>query len=189
MTTWRVGARVLVAAMTALLALSCATVREKTDTYVLSPQGPPVPPLQAWLRTVEVVSNNLPLSEDYGLIRDSLSAIASRHGVSLSSVQAGQPWVIDLVVHQHSYTVDLATSSDVMAVLNLNPAPGDAASAVRVVYSAVTPDSAVSLYQVTEIAEKVFGSLAASLDAEVKARAKADADARQAAAAAQAGSP
>ncbi len=181
--------RLILPGLASLLILSCATVREKTETYLLGAAEPPSPPIEAWLRTVEIVSNSLPLSGDYALIRDSLTAIASRHGVRLSAAEAGQPWVVDLVVHAHTYTVDLVTSNDIMAVLNLNPVPDDANKAVRVVYAAVSPGSDVSLYQVTEIAEKVFGSLAARLEEETKARAKAEEDARRAAAkAAQAAS-
>ena len=162
--------------------LSCATVREKTESYILAEDRQLPQPIAEWLRTVEVVSNNLPLSDDYALIRDSLTAIASRHGFLLSSTQGSQPYIVDLVVHERSYSVDLETSSSVMAILNVFSSADGTPGAARVVYSAVTPNSVESLYEVTEIAEKIFVSLSKAIaDEESKARSKAAADAKAAA--------
>ncbi len=176
----QIGVRwiVLLCMMPAAL-ISCATVREKTESYILADEPPLTRPMDAWLRTLEIVSDNLPLSEDYALIRDSLAAIASRHGFLLSSMQASQPYVFDLVVHERSYAVDLESKSSVMAVLNVTSSSDGIHPKARVVYSAVTGDSIVSLYQVGEVAEKIFSSLAATLaDGEAKAKSKALADAR-----------
>ncbi len=174
----------LVLVGTALVSLfSCATVREKIESYILAEDRNLVRPFDGWLRTVEIVSNDLPLSDDYALIRDSLTAIASKYGFLLSPTQGSQLYVIDLVIHERSYAVDLESSRSVMAVLNVSTSSDASRSAARVVYSAVAPDSVVSLYQITEIAEKIFGSLSKALaENDLKARATADADARSAAA-------
>jgi hypothetical protein len=175
------AARMILMGMIVASLFSCATVHEKTESYILAEDRRLAPPIDAWLRTVEIVSNNLPLSDDYALIRDSLAAIAFRHGFLLSPTQGRQPYVIDLVVHERSYAVDLEPSSSVMAVLNLSFLADDSRCAARVVYTAVTPDSVVSLYQVTEIAENIFASLSRALvDEEARATAKKGADAKAA---------
>jgi hypothetical protein len=154
---------VLLAATTVLL-LSCVTTREKTESYLFTEPGALSPRVAAWLRTVEVVSNSLPLTEDYALISDSLIAIASRYGFQLSTTRGDQPYVIDLVMHERTSVVDLATRSSIMAVLNVSTTTESPLGVARVVHSSVTTDSIVSLYQVTEIGEKVFASLRAAVE-------------------------
>jgi hypothetical protein len=167
---------VLMGALMASL-LSCATVREKTEAYILAEDRRLTQPVDAWLRTVEIVSNGLPLSDDYALIRDSLTAIASRHGLRLSTTRGSQPYVVDLVIHERSYAVDLEPSSSLMAVLNVSASSDDEGNVARVVHSAIATGSEVSLYQVTQIAEKIFGSLSKALaDEDAKASAKARTD-------------
>ncbi|MGA2975796.1 MAG: hypothetical protein ABSF77_10860 [Spirochaetia bacterium] len=155
------------------LALSCATTRQKTDTYIFADPLPLTRPIDAWLRTIEIVSNNLPLTEEYALVSDSLAAIASRHEFLLSSARGDQPYIVDLIIHERSYTVDLATSHSVMAVLNMDSSTDASPRVARVVYTAVTPESIVSLYQVTEICEKMLASLRKAMIEEAeKAREK-----------------
>ncbi len=157
-----------ICAAVALVLASCATMQEKTESYLFTDPGKLAPPVDGWLRTVEVVSNSLPLSEDYALISDSLTAIASKYGFQLSPRQGSQPYVVDLVMHERTSVVDLATRNSIMAVLTVGASSQGPSGLARVVYSAVTPDSIVSLYQVTEIAEKVFASLRAAVDERVE---------------------
>ncbi|HEY9592855.1 MAG TPA: hypothetical protein VHE79_00160 [Spirochaetia bacterium] len=152
-------ATMLAAMAAALLLVSCTTFREKTDPYIFGDAGRLDAPFDAWLRTIEVVSNNLPLSEDYGIIGDSLVAVASRYGVRLSRTQGSQPYVVDLVIHEHTYAVDVSTTNAVMAVLNVSESTAPDVSVARVVHSAVTPDSIVSLYEVARIDELLFSAL------------------------------
>jgi hypothetical protein len=147
-----------------IMLLSCATTQEKTESFLFAEPSQLSAPIDAWLRTVEIVSNNLPLSEDYALISDSLIATASKHGFQLSLTRGTQPYVVDLVMHEHSSVVDLATRNSVMAVLNVSQLEGSPAAVARVVHSVVMPDSIVSLYQVAEIGEKVFATLRASVE-------------------------
>lgn len=155
------------------LILSCATTRQKTDVYIFADPVPLTQPIDAWLRTIEIVSNNLPLTEEYALVSDTLAAIASRHGFLLSSTRGDQPYIVDLIIHERSYTVDLATSHSIMAVLNMDSSADASTHVARVVYSAVTPESIVSLYQVTEICEKLLASLRKAVTEEAeKAREK-----------------
>jgi hypothetical protein len=163
---------------------SCATVQEKTESYLFADPAQLAPPIDAWLRTVEVVSNSLPLSEDYALIGDSLVATASKYGFQLSLTHGSQPYVVDLVMHERSSVVDLSTRNSIMAILNVSTTSEPAVGVARVVYSAVMPDSIVSLYQVTEIGEKVFASLRASVDENGRKAKEAAAKAKPAAAAA-----
>ena len=153
----------LLAAIVATL-LSCATTQEKTESFLFADPGRLAPPIDAWLRTVEVVSNSLPMSEDYALISDTLVAIASKHGFQLSVTRAHQPYIVDLVVHERSSVVDLSTRNSVMAVMNVSTSSESPVGVARVVHSAVSSDSIVSLYQVTEVGEKVFASLRAAVD-------------------------
>jgi hypothetical protein len=145
--------------MACALMLSCATTRQKIDAYIFTDPVPLAQPIAAWLRTIEIVSNGLPLSEEYSLVRETLSAIASRHGLILSATRGDQTYIVDLVIHERSFTVDLATSYSVMAVLSVDSSAVSSARQARVVYSAATPESIVSLYQVTEICEEMFASL------------------------------
>ena len=152
----------------AMTTLSCATTREKTESYLFGEPARLAAPIDAWLRTVEVVSNSLPLTEDYALISDSLVATASKHGFQLSVTRGSQPYVVDLVMHEHSSVVDLATRNSVLVVLNIGELNGSATPVARVVHSVVMPDSIVSLHQVAEIGEKVFASLRASVEDRLK---------------------
>jgi len=146
-----------------VLLSSCATVREKTDAYLMAESPALTRPIAADLRSLEIVSNDLPLSDDYPLLRDSLTAIASRHGFALST-GTDAPYAVDFVLHERSYVVDLATSSSIMAVMNVKPSGGDGSTAARVIYTAVVPDSVQSFYQVNAIAEKLFVALEKALD-------------------------
>jgi hypothetical protein len=157
----------LLAAIAATL-LSCATVQEKTESYLFAEPELLAPPIDAWLRTVEVVSNSLPMSEDYALIGDSFIAIASKHGFQLSLTRAHQPYAVDLVLHERSSVIDLSTRNSVMAVMNVSTSSESPAGVARVVHSAVSSDSIVSLYLVIEVGEKVFGSLRAAVDERIQ---------------------
>lgn len=151
-------------AMTVIITVACATVQEKTESFLFDGPRRLAAPFEGWLRTVEVVSNSIPLSEEYALISDSLVATASKFGFVLSVTRGDQPYVVDLVMHERSSVVDLSTRNSVMAVLNVSTSSEAPGGLARVVHSAVTPDSIVSLYQVTQIGEKVFASLRASMD-------------------------
>ncbi len=151
-------------ALTITTMFGCATMQEKTESYFFVDPGKLAAPIDGWLRTVEVVSNNLPLSEDYALISDSLIAIASKYGFTLSLVRTNQPYVMDLVLHEHSSVVDISTRNSIMGVLNVSTLAENPVGVARVVHSAIMSDSIVSLYQVAEIGEKVFASLRASVD-------------------------
>ena len=165
---------------------ACATVKERTDTYLAADASTLDRPIQAWLRNLEIVSDDIPLTSDYPMLRDSLTAVASRHGIAMANPAAGQGYAVDFVVHERSYVVDLVTSHSVMAVMNVGPNRDGSPSAARVVYAAVAPDSVQSFYQIMAIAEKVFGSLEKTLDdedARHKAAAQAAAQAKGTAAA------
>jgi hypothetical protein len=155
----RLSVRLLCTAAIALCLLSCATTRMKTEAFLFSAPEQLDSQKDAWLRTVEIVSNSLPLSEDYALVRDSLAAIGSKYDFRLSSAQGQQPFIVDLAIHEHSYIVDVTTSNSVMAILNVYSSSDLSFCVARVVHSAVMADSVTSLYQVAEIAETVFASL------------------------------
>jgi hypothetical protein len=168
-------------AATVIMTVSCATVQEKTESYLFDEHpGLLAAPLEAWLRTVEIVSNSIPLSEEYALIGDSLVATASKYGFVLSLTRGGQPYVVDLVMHERSSVVDLSTRNSVMAILNVTTSSEAPRGVARVVHSAVMPDSIMSLYRVTEIGEKVFASLRASVDERLQKEKEAGAKKRAA---------
>jgi hypothetical protein len=153
-------------ATAAVLLASCATPQRRTDPYVFTDPARLEQPFTAWLRTVEIVSNNIPLSRDYALVSDSLVATASRYGVLLSTARTGQPYAVDLVIHEHTYTLDLASVSSIMAILNVSDDAG--AAVARVVHSAVLPDSIVSLHLVAQIDETLFAALRKTVDQEAR---------------------
>ena len=153
--------RFLVLATVVLTALSCVTTRATTEPFIFGDARRLAFPLEVRLRAVELVSDDLPLASDYPLIIDSLSAAASRYGFLLSSLDRGQPYLMELAIHEHSYAADLVTRTSVMAVLKVMPSPSSPASAAeaRVVYSAVGSESIVSLSYVYRIGEAMFASL------------------------------
>jgi hypothetical protein len=158
--------------LAALGLLSCATTRRRTEPYILADPAGLAAPFDAWLRTVEIVSNNLPLTQDYALVGDSLVATASRYGMRLSATRNGQPYIVDVVMHEHTYSVDISSRSSVMAILTVSGAAGTEAPVVRVVHSFVTTDSIASFSLVAEIDETLFSALRAAIDKKGGARAQ-----------------
>jgi len=142
-----------------LLLAACATLRQKTESFILSEPPRISLPVDACLAGIDIASDNLPLTEDYGLITDALVATASRHGFRLSPTAAGQPYVMRLSVHEHSSSEDLDTRYAVMAVLDIAAAAAEAAPLARVVHVAVMRESAVSLYRVARIGELLFAAM------------------------------
>jgi hypothetical protein len=161
--------RALLLILPCLLSASCATVRQKTESYVLSKPLAMAPPIDACLAGIDIMSDNLPLTEDYALITDSLVALASRHGIRLSPTRGDQPYDLDLTIHEHSAANDLDTTYVVMAVLDIRPSSGESRPMVRVVHSAVMRESAVSLYQVAEICERLFTAMEKAVTEAVRA--------------------
>jgi len=147
--------------LASLTALCCATTRTTTEPFIFGDARQLASPIEMRLRTVEIISNDLPLAGDYPLVVDSLSAAAFRHGFLLSPLDRGQPYLMELAIHEHSYAADLVTRTSVMAVLKVIPAPSATASLVeaRVVYSSVGSESIVSLSYVYRIGEAMFASL------------------------------
>jgi hypothetical protein len=156
---WRVG---IIIPLCILLA-GCATVRQKTESCILA-QSPRISlPVNACLANIDIVSDNLPLTEDYGLITDSLVAIAARHGIRLSPARGDQPYAMELSLHEHSSADDLNTRYSVMAVLDIGTSADASRPLVRIVHSAVMRESAVSLYRVAEISEQLFAAMEKAL--------------------------
>ncbi len=153
--------RLLSTAIAVVTALACTTTRTITEPFIFGDPRQLAFPLEVRLRTVELVSNELPLVDDYPLIVDSLSAAASRYGFVLSASDRGQPYLMELAIHEHSYAADLVTRTSVMAVLKVTPAPSAPAALAeaRVVYSSVGSESIVSLSYVYRIGEAMFASL------------------------------
>jgi hypothetical protein len=152
---WRAGTIVPVC----LLLAACATVQQRTETYLLGGSPRISLPIDACLAGIDVSSDNLPLTEDYGLIADSLVAAASRHGIRLSPTRGDQPYSMDLSIREHSSAEDLSTRYSVMAVLDLCSTADESLPVARVVHSAVMRESAVSLYRVAEISERLLAAM------------------------------
>jgi hypothetical protein len=142
-----------------LLLAACATVQQKTESYILTGSLRISLPINACLAGIDIVSNDLPLAGDYGLIADSLVAMASRHGIHLSPTRGDQPYSLDLSIHEHSSADDLATRYSVMAVLDVCSSADESHPMARVVHSAVMRESAVSLYRVAEISERLLTAM------------------------------
>jgi len=144
-----------------LTTLSCVTTQVMTEPFIFGDARRLAFPIEARLRAVELISNDLPLAGDYPLVVDSLSAAAARHGFLLSPLDRGQPYLMELAIHEHSYAADLVTRTSVMAVLKVMPSPSAPASVAeaRVVYSAVGNESIVSLSYVYRIGVAMFASL------------------------------
>jgi hypothetical protein len=174
------------AVLICLAAASCATTRERTESFLFTDPARFQKPVDAWLQSIEVVSGGLPMTSDYAIIEDSLIAMASRYGFRLSVERTDQPYTVSLVVHEHSFTANLSMQYSAMAVLNVTE--GASAKDARVVYSAVSKDSIASLYYLNEIGEKLFAGLHSKVDELLAERAKEEKAAAEAAARAAKGS-
>jgi hypothetical protein len=160
---YTVRARVGAIVTLCLLLAGCATVKQKTEACILSASPGITLPIEACLAGIDIASDNLPLTEDYGLISDSLVAAASRHGIRLSPTRGDQPYVMDLSIHEHSSTVGLDTRYSVLAVLDISSAADESRPVARVIHSAVMRESAVSLYRVAEMSELLFAAMERAL--------------------------
>jgi hypothetical protein len=167
MKTRLIYAHMAVLALALSLMSACVGSPGKTDAYIFADENPPTVPMEAWLRTLEIVSDNLPLSSEYPIVSDSLVAIAFKYSIQLSTVKADQPYIVDLTIHERSYTADLSSLNSVMAVLNLSPS-GCSDCAARVVYTESSTNSVVALYYVNMIGESVFATLSKAIADQLK---------------------
>lgn len=163
--------KIVLVAGIVLALMSCLSTREKMDAYVFEA---PAVLTSAWLRNVEIVADSLPLSEEYSLVSESLVAMASRQGLKLSTTCEDQPYVVDLVIHERSFAMDLSTSYSVMAMLNVASSADANKRVACVVYSATTPESILSLFRVGQVCQKILESLQKELSVRAKNSAEHD---------------
>ena len=149
-----------------LLLLSCATAQESSDSFLFVKATSLDHPVDAWLHSLQIVSDQLPLSSEYPLIEEAYAAVASRYGFKLSTQHTGQPYIIDISIQGRSFTTDLSTREAVLGVLDLKNS--QSGSEARVIYSATSQHTVQSLHYVYRMGETLFASLRKTIGTDAK---------------------